>query len=236
MLKYRHPTLGRFERLTFQKGSSLGGVHVPEKVLAGLAGYLTEAKTPSQKRILGILEDMLMLGKIELPVFSETVNGPLMVLRAGRYIPNPQLKKLVPEKYNLQLEIDDRTRALNRKLATYRFCPRVYRAWKYGWLVTWETEREQEAMSEQMKEGEALELILNLARSGYLDRLRRCTECRKWLYAKFRHQNFCSAKCQQRNYTHSEEWKKHRREYMRDYYRRHYQAPQDRGKKVKARR
>ena len=71
-----------------------------------------------------------------------------------------------------------------------------------------------------MLTGMAVEVILDIAKVGYLGRLRRCLQCRKWLYARFRHQNFCSVKCQQKQYTGSEEWKAHRRAYMREYYRR----------------
>jgi hypothetical protein len=53
---------------------------------------------------------------------------------------------------------------------------------------------------------------------GELTRLRRCSQCQKWLFARFRHQTFCSTKCQQKNYTQSDAWKAHRRAYMRRYY------------------
>ena len=66
---------------------------------------------------------------------------------------------------------------------------------------------------------EALEMILKLTQIGYLTRLRRCALCQEWLYAKFRHQTFCSMRCQQKRYTRTEEFKAKRRAYMRRYYR-----------------
>ena len=66
MLKYRHPLLGRSQRLIFQKGSSVGGLLVSELELDSLTRYLNEAKTESQKRILAILQMMLELIEAEL--------------------------------------------------------------------------------------------------------------------------------------------------------------------------
>ena len=69
-----------------------------------------------------------------------------------------------------------------------------------------------------MVASEALEVILRLTQIGYLDRLRHCAYCNTWLYAKFRHQTFCSVTCQQKKYTQTDQWRAHRREYMREYY------------------
>ena len=60
-------------------------------------------------------------------------------------------------------------------------------------------------------------LITHLAEQGLLDRVRQCGKCRTWFYARFRHQQFCSTKCQTSHYKGSEEWKAHRREWMRNY-------------------
>jgi hypothetical protein len=64
----------------------------------------------------------------------------------------------------------------------------------------------------------AAEAVLNivaLGAQGVLWRVRRCRKCQKWFYARFRHQNFCSARCQQTYFRSSPEWREHRREYMR---------------------
>jgi hypothetical protein len=235
MLKYSHPTLGRFKRFSYARGSGIGGVYVSELELEGLLGYLNEATTPDQKRILGILQQMQELGGLEPPQFTERIDGPLMVEGAdGINLPNPELEKVAPEKYRRQLDIDLRQAALNKELSRYRFIP--YACTPTGankWFVTWQRLQEQpNRLDEGMTEGRALELILNLARAGNLHRLRHCTHCQLWLYANFRHQEFCSNKCQQKHYTQSEDWKAHRREYMRDYYRNNYARP-DKGKSSK---
>ncbi len=207
MLKYRDPKLGRVERLDVRRGN-VTTVLVPEITLNALAHYLTEAKTPKQKRVVDIVEEMLELERAQ-PVFTKKD------LERG----------MRGAKWNQQRQVDRRKAMLNKRLAGYSFHPWLWGPTEKRWLVTWETERlggRRALLGEhgelRLREGQALETIVNLARSGYLDRLRRCVHCHKWLYAKFRHQNFCSMKCQQKHYTQSEEWKAHRREYMRRYY------------------
>ena len=58
---------------------------------------------------------------------------------------------------------------------------------------------------------------LHLAEDNLLDRVRQCLRCSKWFYARVRHQRNCSTVCQQSYYRSAEEWKAHRREYMRRY-------------------
>jgi hypothetical protein len=54
--------------------------------------------------------------------------------------------------------------------------------------------------------------IVRLGERGLLGRVRRCSRCEKWFYAKFNHQRFCGQKCQLQHYQTSEEWKRRRRE------------------------
>ena len=67
-----------------------------------------------------------------------------------------------------------------------------------------------------MNASKAIRCLIHLAEEGSMDRMRRCKRCRKWLYAKFRHQQFCSAKCQESHYKNSDAWRAHRRESMRN--------------------
>lgn len=222
--RYRHPELGHFHRLDLRK-SSVGTAFVPDAALAGLVHYLNEADAEGEgRRIIQILQEMLELEKIEPPVWSESIDGPMMVMKGGKAVPNPLLRKVAPEKYKLQLEIEKRKFVLNRELARYRFLPFASPRWGGRWLLIWQIQpraRKKLILRRgvlELDDGTALQMILDLARAGYLTRLRRCSHCRRWVYAKFRHQNFCSTKCQQKHYTQSEEWKAHRREYMRRYY------------------
>lgn len=59
--------------------------------------------------------------------------------------------------------------------------------------------------------------IMRLGQQGVLHRVRQCLKCETWSFAVFRHQQFCSVRCQQSHYKSSEEWKAHRRQWMRQY-------------------
>jgi hypothetical protein len=59
--------------------------------------------------------------------------------------------------------------------------------------------------------------LTRLGEQGLLSRIRSCAHCKKWFYARFRHQLYCSPRCQQSHYGLNEQWKAHRREYMRQY-------------------
>ena len=219
MLKYRHPQLGRAKKLDIRKGG-IGTVLVWQAQLHDLVSYLNRSEKPGVKRVLDILALMHELESIEPPVFSERIEGPMMVEIAGRFEPNPLLKKIAPEKYHLQLRIDRIQGSINRKLARYRFWPSAFLFHGSPWTVTWSPLKAGTGC--QMGEMQALEVILNLARSGYLNRMRRCVCCHNWLYAQFRHQTFCSLKCQQKQYTQTEEFKAKRRGYMRRYYQQNF--------------
>lgn len=215
MLKYKHPALGRSEKLDVSRGG-IATVLVSEKQLGELTAYLNGSGVPGRNRILDILNDMQRLEGIQSPVFSEQIEGPLLVTRKGRSEPNPAYKKVAPEKYRVQLEIDRLLASINKRLARYRFWPYMLGVYQARWAMAWSQKRP--AKKYKMGEAQALEIILNLARAAHLNRLRTCTRCQRWLYAKFRHQAFCSTKCRQMQYTRTEEFKAKRRLYMRRYY------------------
>ncbi len=232
--RFRHRELGYFHKLDLTKGN-IGTTLVSDAELAGLIRYLNEAEAQREgKRILRILEEMLELEKIEEPVWGETKEEmdfstgpkaqPMIVIRRGRSVPHPLLRKVAPDKYRRQLDIEERKFLLNRELARHRFLPYAWPLQRGQWIVMWRIQSRAPKRPKvhggvvQLDDGRALQMILDFARAGYLNRLRRCSNCRRWLYAKFRHQHFCSSQCQQKHYTQSEEWKAHRREYMRRYY------------------
>jgi hypothetical protein len=64
--------------------------------------------------------------------------------------------------------------------------------------------------------------IAQLGALGVLWRIRQCLRCKRWYYARFSHQHFCSQRCQQTHYKSSPEWQQHRRAYMRDYRARYF--------------
>jgi hypothetical protein len=78
--------------------------------------------------------------------------------------------------------------------------PRLDFAWKYGDPL-----------------GPFVLDVVMLGQRGLLDRLRRCLDCESWFWARIRHKQFCSVKCQQAHYKSSPKWKEHRRKYMQEY-------------------
>jgi len=66
-------------------------------------------------------------------------------------------------------------------------------------------------------EERAAKYMVRLSELGLLERVRPCRWCTSWLFAKFRHQNYCKQACQQKAYAVGTEWRKHRRKYMREY-------------------
>jgi len=115
-------------------------------------------------------------------------------------------------------------RRLKRLLRTYWFSPQRERTAHGRWIVSWKHShhgsRLRIVVSEEgdeipVSEGDVVLRLFRLGEEGYFDHLGRCRFCSKWLYARFKHQQYCSVKCQMNAYKSSEEWKRHRREYMR---------------------
>ena len=124
---------------------------------------------------------------------------------------------------------------LNERLLGYRVSPQIAPPIGPGmWLAsTWipvnfgrnlssvwslsKTGRVRRGLNASMHEIEVVLTILVLARDGRLDRVKQCKQCHKWFYARVLHQEFHELKCQQAFYKSSDEWKAHRRVWMRDY-------------------
>jgi hypothetical protein len=59
-----------------------------------------------------------------------------------------------------------------------------------------------------------LMLVIDLWRGELIHKLRRCKQCRKWLYSRFGHQEFCSVECREAE-KFSPEYKKRRNAIVR---------------------
>jgi hypothetical protein len=185
--------------------------------------------------VLKIVLQMQELERMKEPLWGETKDerdfgtGPnAQALIVGARL-NPLLKKISPVKYGEQIAIERKRLLLNRELARHRFSLQVWQGNEVRWILSWRAassrrEKPVRPGAIRLDDGGALQMILDLARAGYLKRLRPCVHCGKWVFAKVKHQNFCSKKCQQKHFTQSEEWRAHRRKYMRGYYQRHLTA------------
>jgi hypothetical protein len=65
----------------------------------------------------------------------------------------------------------------------------------------------------------AVAAIVELSNRQLLDRVRLCDNCqKKWLFARFSTQRFCSERCRMKEFSSRESFKAERREYMRKRY------------------
>jgi hypothetical protein len=193
-----------------------GGLPPSVTLLRDLIKFLNEAKTSRGKKIVMILEKMLEIEEMTKPIPPEE---PMVAA--------VEWERTDPKKFQLHWEIAKREAMLERELCKYRFTPHAAVLLGGGgqgpsqWGAWWRGDSRPER-GLRMVASEALELILKLTEIGDLTRLRRCIHCQKWLFARFRHQTFCSTECQQKNYTQSDAWKAHRRAYMRRYYQKNF--------------
>jgi len=118
---------------------------------------------------------------------------------------------------------------LNDLLLRYKLTPSVEpRLGEGGVYVRWTTTKSSkgaavpiqsfaatEPPERDMDEPCAIQRMLALSRNAYLDRVRTCIACQQWFYARFSHSKFCRRACQQRYFRSSEEFKEHKKQYMR---------------------
>ena len=198
-----------------------GGLPPSATLISDLIEFLNKAKTRPGKKIVMILEMMLEIEEMTRPIRPEE---PMIAAVAW--------EKSDPDKYKLHWEIEKRRALLERELSRYRFSPRAEVVMGGGgkgpsvWAAWWKGDDSKREVGLRMTGPEALELLLKLTQTGDLTRLRRCGQCYKWLFARFRHQTFCSTQCQQKNYTQSDAWKAHRRAYMHRYYQKNFNRQQ----------
>jgi len=108
----------------------------------------------------------------------------------------------------------------------------------FGWWSGKNRPKDEEDPTEDawFTEEDAIVAIVDLARAGYLCKIRRC-DCGDWFFASFSHQKFCCVRCQQKYYRSSEEYKAMRRAYMknlRDLHKKTYfVSPKERAEKAK---
>jgi hypothetical protein len=137
--------------------------------------------------------------------------------------PRPGVVALSYEEY---LEIRMRLRNINKRLARYRFWPKLEEfplprkmqmLYRNDPAVRWRSDFRGAVSDFLFTEQDAVRGIVELYAQNYLGRVRPCDSCRKWFFARFGHQLFCSTKCQQQSYRSKPAWKEHRRKWMRDH-------------------
>jgi hypothetical protein len=81
-----------------------------------------------------------------------------------------------------------------------------------GWAAHWRPTAKYSR--KKADSADAFGALLELAQRGLLVRLRRCSTCKIWFFARFAHQKFHVFKCQREHFRTDPDWKKKRREYM----------------------
>jgi hypothetical protein len=109
-------------------------------------------------------------------------------------------------------------RKLTRSLRRYSYYPFFIPA-DGGSQLEWSST--QKKRNENLyDDSDAVFDLMELARQGLLERLMQCP-CARWIWARFSHQRFCSSKCREKEFRSSPQWKEHRRQKAREYYRLH---------------
>jgi hypothetical protein len=104
---------------------------------------------------------------------------------------------------------------LDRALAAYRVRPLIF-----SYAGSGELQIDFTAINEKRTdEFGAIYEAIELARMGLTRRLRECSNCGAWFFARFSHQSHCAGgKCRIAEYRKSEQWKEYRRKKSKEYY------------------
>jgi hypothetical protein len=168
----------------------------------GLVKWLNRRKRPSgYSRVVNLLNDIREMSRMVYSVGARLSRGYLSW----------------PTKENERRYFDTMAR-VNSLLEQYRLFPQLEVQADRFWNIRWYSDPHRIGDDFRIiRPKDAVLEIVRLAHSGFADRVRHCQSCGKWFFARFKHQEFCKTKCQQKHYWSSERWRAHRREYMRRY-------------------
>lgn len=163
------------------------------KAVAGGAYHTTSQDSPKEKK--------------EKRKLARAANGPHAQLQRSlqRYVFHVRLTRIIF--------------GFEWMLNFYRPAPKG----EFGWETEYGRTSEAGAITLSLptytvSEGDAVLAVLRLAARGLLDRVRLCETCSQiWLYAKHRNYRFCSSKCRQNYYAHTEEYRTRKAGQMRQY-------------------
>jgi hypothetical protein len=147
-------------------------------------------------------------------------------LRDSVFIHVGRTGDIIPaEKRRRRREVDELLLPVSRAFAEYVFHPRLTcilfdkRRWWFD--LFGESVRSDYKFTRpngrRVYEADAVFGVLRLASYGFLDRIRECLTCQKWLYAHPSHKKFCSSACQLKYFASSPRQKEKRAVYMRRY-------------------
>ena len=168
----------------------------------------------ANKRVVDLIETFRELAEAQSAEFPR-----------ARLVPQSKLRATAAQLANVRKFMVVR-RKLKSQLKRYWFQPEQEWTSRGSWIVSWRHSNKaggiyitvsQQGDDVPVNEGDAVLNLFRLGEQGYFDRIQECQLCGKWLFARFKHQAYCSTKCQQQAYKSSEAWKQHRRDWMRGY-------------------
>jgi hypothetical protein len=181
--------------------------------------WLAQPVTEAQKRIDEILN--LIVELRDQPTNpAATEEGTF--LWQGKFFTAKTDPRTIPEVPRFDSRQSKLRRELIRRLERYNFRPYYWGAvgnhLLLGWTSHWDWKQETAITGnlEGYTEEDAIICIVELAREGLFDHLRKCLFCEDWYFASFAHQKFCDTLCQQKHYRSSSEYKETRRAYMKE--------------------
>ena len=223
-------------RLTKTKKKQ-GQHHIPgEGVARGLIVWLNEAsreETSARLEIISLIEAGNRLLR-DIPVKAEHYarrKRKPATWPAGTTVSEGKVRFATPASMYWYKDLI----ILNQKLREHKFFPVLEIPIGDAWKVAWKVEQDIEArraVHEVLPDGGGRDyhtddpkatfsahvyVVVHLAETGCLYRVRRCRNCSTWFYAERRPQWFCKPKCWERFYFTRENIKVERRAYMRKY-------------------
>lgn len=208
LVRHYYQHMSNSQRHVLHTATARGRTFSGESESASLIDYLNDKPTP---RIAGIMGDLHRLHETETLLRERSIRDGK---DHGRR-PTNEHKKLW-----------QRIQRQFAKFPSYPCLsltrPRLWPTEGLEWGVQWwpiQHSKPQNLRRERYRlpEPTAFGYLIRVIERGLLPRIRHCKQCQKWFYARFKHQEFCQTTCQQANYKSSEQWKEHRRGYMRRY-------------------
>jgi hypothetical protein len=105
---------------------------------------------------------------------------------------------------------------LNNAVAQFAFRPRFLDPPRF--VLTWRPNKPEKVLP---SEHGAVLSLLRLLELRSLHRVRPCSNCSIWFFARYKHSKFCKTACQQEHYASSATFRNERRTYMREYRRKY---------------
>lgn len=211
------------------KSREYGGERQGLHVVQWLNGARQAKSTKSYSRVVRIYALLLQLA-IKSKEYQPVYAKPELLDKDKKYA--EKYTRIITESRGLAEQ-------LNCCLQRYRMHPEiearlgeggVYLQWssssarsKWGFTIEVDDSRQTiermpvrfPGLSALITEPRAVLLLLELARSRYVSRVRPCQQCETWFYARLPQAKFCSRACQQSHFRTSEDFKNHKKEYMR---------------------